>query len=71
MHHRQLLHQLLCFTPCAGNPTDLSVSSSNSGYSYTWSSDPSGFSASGTGPHTVTPTDTTSYIMIADISGGL
>ncbi|HRV53522.1 MAG TPA: hypothetical protein P5162_10585, partial [Bacteroidia bacterium] len=58
-------------TPCAGNPTDLSVSSSNSGYSYTWSSDPSGFSASGTGPHTVTPTDTTSYIVMAtDISGG-
>ncbi len=57
--------------PCAGNSTDLSVSSGNSGYSYSWSSLPSGYSGSGAGPLTVNPTVATRYIVMAtDNSGG-
>src|SRR5207244_3381945 len=53
------------YTPCAGNPTDLSVSSTNSGYIFTWTSSPSGFNQTGTGPFTVTPTVTTTYTVTA------
>src|SRR6185295_16299742 len=47
---------------CAGNPTTVSVTSSNDpNYTYSWSSNPSGFSASGAGPHNVAVASATTY----------
>src|SRR6185436_2186852 len=58
-------------SPCAGNPTDLSVSSSNAGYIFTWTSSPAGFNQTGTGPFTVNPAVATTYTVTAtDNSGG-
>jgi hypothetical protein len=58
-------------TPCAGNPTDLSVTSSNAGYTYSWTSTPAGFTGTGSGPLTATPTVATTYQVLAtDNSGG-
>ncbi len=53
-------------TPCAGNPTDLSVSSTNLDYVYTWSSNPAGFNQTGPGPFTVTPGFNTTYTILAN-----
>ncbi len=57
---------------CSGNPVNLAVSSSNdSNYLYTWTSAPSGFTASGAGPHSASPVVTTKYIVNAvDTTGG-
>jgi hypothetical protein len=58
-------------TPCAGNPTELSVTSSNPGYTYSWTSTPSGFTGTGAGPLTATPSVATTYQVLAtDNSGG-
>ena len=47
---------------CAGNSTTVSVSSSNDpNYTYSWTSSPSGFVASGSGPLTVSPSVATTY----------
>jgi hypothetical protein len=44
-------------TICNGNSTTVSVTSSNDpNYTYSWTSTPAGFTASGAGPHTITPT---------------
>ncbi len=41
---------------CYGNSTEVSVASTNDpNYNYTWTSIPAGFTASGPGPHVVTP----------------
>lgn len=53
-------------TVCAGDASDLSVSSSNGSYTYSWTSNPAGFSATGPGPHTVNPTSTTIYTVIGE-----
>jgi hypothetical protein len=53
-------------TVCAGSASQVSVSSSNPGYSYTWTSNPSGFNQTGTGPFTVNPTVTTTYNVVAN-----
>jgi hypothetical protein len=54
-------------TICLGNSTTIEVSSSNSNYTYTWSSVPAGFTANGQGPHTVIPTgSSTTYQVIAE-----
>ncbi|MFN8155127.1 MAG: hypothetical protein U0Y08_12620, partial [Bacteroidia bacterium] len=57
---------------CTGGSTDIAVSSANDpNYVYTWTSNPAGFSQSGNGPFTVSPTSTTSYIVQAvDTSSG-
>jgi hypothetical protein len=57
---------------CSGGSTDINVSSSNDpNYEYTWSSIPAGFVASGPGPHNVSPTVSTQYIVNAvDTSTG-
>jgi hypothetical protein len=52
-------------TVCSGNTATLNVSSSNPGYTYSWASSPSGFTASGAGPHTVTVNSTTTYTVTA------
>lgn len=52
-------------TLCPGGTTTVGVSSPNPDYTYSWTSDPSGFVASGTGPHTVSPTITTKYYVSA------
>lgn len=41
---------------CSGNPIDLSVTSANSNYNYTWTSEPAGFNATGAGPINANPT---------------
>ncbi len=51
---------------CPGGNTTISVSSPNDpDYTYIWSSSPAGFSASGAGPHTVSPSITTKYYVLA------
>ncbi|MBK9401347.1 MAG: right-handed parallel beta-helix repeat-containing protein [Bacteroidetes bacterium] len=57
---------------CTGGSADLSVSSPNDpNYKYTWTSVPAGFTASGTGPHTITPLVSANYIVNAeDTTGG-
>ncbi|GBL36107.1 hypothetical protein EMGBS15_17020 [Filimonas sp.] len=59
-------------TLCPGGSTTVSVSSPNNpNYTYSWTSNPAGFTASGAGPHNVTPTVTTKYIVLAqDNSAG-
>ncbi len=59
-------------TVCPGGSTSLSVSSPNDpDYTYSWTSDPAGFTASGAGPHTVSPTVTTKYYVLAqDMTAG-
>ncbi len=58
-------------TPCSGNPIDLSVSSSNAGYTYSWTSTPAGFNGTGAGPLAATPAVSTTYQVLAiDNSGG-
>lgn len=59
-------------TLCPGGTTSVSVSSPNDpNYTYTWSSIPGGFTATGNGPHTVSPTTTTKYYVSAiDNSAG-
>ncbi|MFN8234959.1 MAG: T9SS type A sorting domain-containing protein [Bacteroidia bacterium] len=53
-------------TLCPGGTTTVNVSSINDpSYTYSWTSNPSGFTASGTGPHNVSPTITTQYIVTA------
>ncbi|REK49218.1 MAG: hypothetical protein DWQ48_07985, partial [Bacteroidetes bacterium] len=52
-------------TICANQSTTLSVSSSNANYVYQWSSAPAGFNATGTGPHTVSPTANITYTVSA------
>jgi len=57
---------------CPGGSTSISVSSINDPvFDYTWTSNPPGFTASGAGPFTVSPSVTTTYIVTAlDNSGG-
>ncbi|MEO8148490.1 MAG: T9SS type A sorting domain-containing protein [Bacteroidia bacterium] len=56
---------------CGGNSTTVSVSSPNPNFSYSWTSIPSGFTATGAGPHLITPAVTTTYSVTAiDTSGG-
>jgi hypothetical protein len=58
-------------TLCPGGSTTLSVSSPNAGYTYSWSSNPAGFTGTGAGPLTVAPTVTTKYYVLAqDTSAG-
>jgi hypothetical protein len=58
-------------TLCPGGSTTLSVSSPNAGYTYSWSSNPAGFTGTGAGPFTVAPTLTTKYYVLAqDSSAG-
>jgi Ig-like domain CHU_C associated len=53
-------------TVCAGSSTTVSVSSANPNYNYTWTSTPAGFTATGIGPHAVTPVGTsTTYTVLA------
>jgi hypothetical protein len=53
-------------TLCPGGNTTVNVSSSNDpNYTYTWTSNPAGFTASGAGPHAVAPSNTTTYIVSA------
>ncbi len=52
-------------TVCSGSATELSVTSSNPDYTYSWSSVPAGYSASGAGPHIVNPTQNTTYQVLA------
>ncbi len=55
-------------TVCNGNSTTVSVSSSNDpDYTYSWTSTPAGFTASGAGPHTVTPTATSTVYTVQAI----
>jgi hypothetical protein len=56
---------------CPGGSTTLSVSSPNPDYTYTWFSNPAGFTGTGAGPFTVAPTLTTKYYVLAqDNSAG-
>jgi hypothetical protein len=56
---------------CPGGSTTLSVSSPNAGYTYSWTSQPTGFTGTGAGPLTVAPTLTTKYYVLAqDNSAG-
>ena len=56
---------------CPGGSTTVSVSSTNPGYTYSWTSDPAGFTGTGAGPLTVSPTVTTKYYVLAqDIAAG-
>src|SRR5690606_4704185 len=57
---------------CPGNTTTVSVSSANDpDYTYSWTSNPAGFSATGAGPHSVSPSATTWYVATAiDNSAG-
>ncbi|MBK7968218.1 MAG: T9SS type A sorting domain-containing protein [Bacteroidetes bacterium] len=60
-------------TVCSGNPTTVSVSSSNDpNYTYSWTSTPAGFTATGAGPHTVNPTaaSTTYTVSAVDNTAG-
>ena len=58
-------------TLCPGGSTTLSVSSPNPDYTYTWFSNPAGFTGTGAGPFTVAPTLTTKYYVLAqDSSAG-
>jgi hypothetical protein len=59
-------------TICSGNSTTVSVSSSNPNYTYSWTSNPAGFTGTGTGPLTVTPVgnSTTYQVYATDNSGG-
>ncbi len=59
-------------TLCPGSSADLSVTSANDpSFMYTWSSSPAGFTATGAGPHQVTPSVTTKYYVVAlDTSSG-
>jgi hypothetical protein len=51
---------------CPGASTLISVSSANDpNYTYSWTSSPAGFTATGAGPHTITPAVTTSYTVSA------
>ena len=51
---------------CPLSSTTISVSSINDpNYNYTWTSNPVGFSATGTGPHTISPTVSTYYVVTA------
>jgi hypothetical protein len=53
-------------TLCPGGNTTVSVSSVNDpNYTYTWTSNPAGFTANGAGPHAVAPSNTTTYIVSA------
>ncbi|REK49474.1 MAG: hypothetical protein DWQ48_07420, partial [Bacteroidetes bacterium] len=52
-------------TICTGQSTNLSVSSANPNYTYSWTSSPAGFSATGAGPHAVSPTSNTTYNVTA------
>ncbi|HQW18850.1 MAG TPA: hypothetical protein PKZ48_12140, partial [Bacteroidia bacterium] len=53
-------------TLCPGNTTTVNVSSINDpNYTYSWTSNPAGFTASGAGPHNVSPSVTTQYIVTA------
>ncbi|MEP7171810.1 MAG: hypothetical protein ABI855_20720, partial [Bacteroidota bacterium] len=55
---------------CAGNPATLSVSSSNDpNYTYSWTSTPAGFTASGPGPHSVAVPSTTTFNVTAYDAG--
>jgi hypothetical protein len=57
---------------CPGEQTTISVTSPNDpDYTYSWTSTPAGFTASGNGPHTVLPTTTTTYSVVAeDLTAG-
>ena len=51
---------------CPGSSTSVYVNSTNDpDYTYSWTSNPSGFTASGAGPHSVSPIVTTQYIVTA------
>ncbi|MBK7764064.1 MAG: right-handed parallel beta-helix repeat-containing protein [Bacteroidetes bacterium] len=51
---------------CPLGTTSISVSSPNDpNYTYSWTSVPAGFTASGTGPHSISPTATTTYEVYA------
>ncbi|MFM8918360.1 MAG: hypothetical protein ACKOGP_11575, partial [Bacteroidota bacterium] len=50
---------------CAGNPVTLSVASSNTNYTYSWSSNPTGFTASGTSVIANPPLGTNVYAVYA------
>lgn len=55
------------YTTCSGNSSQLSVSSGNDpNYTYTWTSVPAGFTATGSGPFTVAPTVSTTYFVSAN-----
>ena len=49
-------------TICAGQTTNLNVSSADAGYAYTWNPG----AITGAGPHAVTPATTTTYTVIAN-----
>jgi hypothetical protein len=56
---------------CTGGSTDISASSVNDpDYTYSWTSAPAGFTATGAGPHTVSPSVTTSYYVVATDNSG-
>ncbi|MBK9423969.1 MAG: T9SS type A sorting domain-containing protein [Bacteroidetes bacterium] len=59
-------------TLCPGGSTTVNVTSSNDpDYTYSWTSNPAGFTASGAGPHSISPTATTWYVVTAsDNSAG-
>jgi hypothetical protein len=50
---------------CPATSSTVSVSSTNPDYTYSWTAAPAGFTASGVGPHTVSPTTTTKYYVNA------
>jgi len=53
-------------TLCPGGTTTVSVSSVNDpNYTYSWTSVPAGFTATGAGPHNVSPSTTTKYYVNA------
>ncbi|MBK7853640.1 MAG: hypothetical protein IPJ79_00860 [Bacteroidetes bacterium] len=53
-------------TLCPGGTTSIIVNSSNDpDYTYSWTSNPAGFTATGAGPHSISPTVSTWYIVTA------
>ncbi|HNR20634.1 MAG TPA: hypothetical protein PKN75_06970, partial [Bacteroidia bacterium] len=53
-------------TLCPGGTTSIIVNSSNDpDYTYSWTSNPVGFTATGAGPHSISPTVSTWYIVTA------
>jgi parallel beta-helix repeat protein len=59
-------------TLCPGGTTSVNVTSVNDpDYTYSWTSNPSGFTASGAGPHNISPTTSTWYVVTgSDNSSG-
>jgi len=57
---------------CSGSSTSIQVSSPNDpNYTYSWTSNPTGFTGTGKGPFTVSPSITTTYIVSAIDNSGL